>query len=159
RPGRQEAALVVVPRPFHRKEHGTAPLAAHANTLHESQNGQDHRSPQANHRVARQECDQERRDAHQHQGNNKGGLASHTITVMTEDEGADRTRDKADKINAKRVEGRGQWVFVRKEELTEDEAGHRAVQEKIVPLDRGSYSCGYNGATELSTMLVRCKRI
>src|SRR5215470_12857006 len=78
---------------------------------------------------------------------------------MTEDEGADRTRDKADKINAKRVERRGQWVFVREEELAEDEAGHRAVQQKIVPLDRGSYCCGDNGATELATMLVWCERI
>src|SRR6516164_5712581 len=78
---------------------------------------------------------------------------------MTEDEGADRTCDKANKINAKRVERRGQWVFVREEELAEDEACHRAVQEKIVPLDRGSYRCGDDGATELATMLAWRERI
>src|SRR5262252_9395847 len=78
---------------------------------------------------------------------------------MAEDEGADRSRDKANEINAEGVECRGQWVFVRKKQLAEHQASHRAVQEKIVPLDRGSYGCGDNGATEFSTMLVWCKRI
>jgi len=78
---------------------------------------------------------------------------------MAEDEGADRSCDKANEINAEGVECRRQWVFVRKKQLAEHQAGHRAVQEKIIPLDRRSHGCSDNGTTEFSTMLVRCKRI
>jgi len=50
--------------------------------------------------------------------------------------GGDRTREKADEIDAEGAERRGERVLVRKEQLAEDEAGHRAVEKKIVPLDR-----------------------
>src|SRR5262249_36295282 len=133
RPRRKETAFVIMPRPFHRKEHGPAPFAAHADTLQKPQNGQEHRSPQANRRVAGQKCDQESRNSHQYQSDDEGRLASYTVAVMAEDEGADRSCDKANEINAEGVECRGQWVFVRKKKIAEHQARRKSYHSIVVP--------------------------
>ena len=110
-------------------------------------------------RIAGQERHQEGRDAHQHQGDDQRRLAADAVAVMAEDERADRARDEADEIDAEGAERRRQRVLVREEQLAEDEAGHRAVEEKIVPLDGGAYRRRDDGATELASMLVWCERI
>jgi hypothetical protein len=74
---------------------------------------------------------------------------------MAEDEGADRARHEADEINAKRAERRGQRVLVREEELAEDEPGHGAVEQEIVPFDRGPDRGGDDGPPELAIVLAR----
>jgi hypothetical protein len=44
RPGRHQAALAVVTRPFHRQQNGPAPFAADADTLNHPQHRQDDRA-------------------------------------------------------------------------------------------------------------------
>jgi hypothetical protein len=44
---------------------------------------------------------------------------------------------------------------MRKEQLCENEAGYRAVKEKIVPLDRSSDSRGDDGPAKLNLMFGR----
>jgi hypothetical protein len=56
---------------------------------------------------------------------------------MSENGGADRTRDEADGIDGEGLERADPGIRVRKKQLDEDEAGHGAVEEKIIPLDRG----------------------
>src|SRR6516225_10140040 len=73
---------------------------------------------------------------------------------MAEDEGADRTGDEADEIDAERAQRRGVGIFVGEEQLAENEAGHGAVEEKIVPLDRGSDRRRDDGTAKLAVMLV-----
>ena len=65
-------------------------------------------------------------------------FAAYSIAVVSEDERTYRTRNEANEIDSERVERCGQRILVREEELAEDEAGHRAIEEKVVPLDRGS---------------------
>src|SRR5579883_3548403 len=76
---------------------------------------------------------------------------------MAEDEGADRARDEAHEIDAEGAERRCERRLVRKEELAEDEPGHRAVEEKIIPLDGGADGGGDDGATKLARVLVGAK--
>jgi hypothetical protein len=158
RPRGNEPALAVTARPFHRQENRATPLAAHADALKRAQDGEDHCAPHADRIVARQERHQERRNAHQHQGGDQRRLAADAIAIMTEDEGPDRAREKTDEIDAKRVKRRGQWVLVWEEELAEDQPGHGAIEQEIVPLDRGADRGGDDGAAELAIVLLRRKR-
>src|SRR5262249_52539788 len=141
-----------------RDEDRAAPLAADADTLERAQNGEDDGTPHADRTIARQKGYEKGRDAHQHQGRDKGRLAPDAIAEMTEDEGADRARDKADEVDGKRVERRGQRRLVGEEELAENQAGHRAVEQEIVPLERGADSGGDDRAPQLARMIVGRKR-
>jgi hypothetical protein len=71
---------------------------------------------------------------------------------MAEYRRADRSSDEADEKHPKRLENADQRRRFRKEELTEDQAGDGAVQQEIVPLDRGSDRAGQQRATQLAVM-------
>ena len=45
-----------------------------------------------------------------------------------------------------------QRIGVREKKFAENETGHRAVKEKIVPLDGGADRCGDDGAAKLGLM-------
>ena len=72
---------------------------------------------------------------------------------MPEDGGADRPRDEADGIDGEGLERADPWVGVREEQLGEDEAGDGAVEEEVVPFDRGPDGGGDDGAAKLNLML------
>ena len=74
---------------------------------------------------------------------------------MSKNRGADRARDEADGIDAEGLQGSDPRVRMREKQLGENQAGDGAIQEKIVPLDRGP-DCGRdNGAAKLGLMLGR----
>ncbi len=116
------------------------------------------RAPDADRIVAGHEGDEERRDAHQHQGRDQRRFAPDPVAVMAEDGGADGARDEADEIDAEGVERRGQRLLVREEELAEHQAGHGAVEEEIVPLDGRADGGGDDGAAQLARVLLGRKR-
>jgi hypothetical protein len=60
--------------------------------------------------------------------------------IMAEYRGADRAADKANKVRAEGGQRRGEWIFVGEVELTEDQSGRGAVDEEIIPFDRGADS-------------------
>src|SRR5262245_57225241 len=72
---------------------------------------------------------------------------------MAEDRGADRACDKADKEDAEGLQRIDQRVGPGKEDMTEDQPGHRAVDQEIVPLDRGTDGAGNDGAAQMRPML------
>jgi len=72
---------------------------------------------------------------------------------MSEDGGADRPADEADEIGAEGGERRGERVFVGEIELAEDEAGGGAVEEEVVPLDRGADGRGDDRFSQLRIVL------
>ena len=76
---------------------------------------------------------------------------------MAEDGRADRARDEADGIDGEGLERADPGVGVREEQLGEDEAGDGAVEEEIVPLDRGADGGGDDGAAKLHLMFSRRK--
>ena len=131
-------ALAVGARPLHRQQHRSAPFAADADALKHPQHRQDDRAPDADRRVGRHERDQEGRDAHAQQRGDQRRLAADAVTVVAEYRGADRAADEADEIGAEGGERRRQRILVGKVELAEDKPGGGAVEEKVVPLDRGT---------------------
>src|SRR5271167_4918800 len=62
--GGNETAMMVGSRPLHGQQHRAAPLAADPDTLDETQDGQDDRTPDADLRISRHERDEKRRNAH-----------------------------------------------------------------------------------------------
>jgi hypothetical protein len=68
----------------------------------------------------------------------KGRLAADAVAVVAEDRGADRPSREAAELRAERQEDADVRVAAGEEQLGEDEGGCRAVEEEVVPLDRGA---------------------
>jgi len=98
----------------------------------------DDRSPDADRGVSGDEGDQEGRDTHAEKSCDQRRLATDPIAIMTEDRGADRPPDEADEIGAERRQRRRQGILVGKIKLAEDQPGGGAVEEEIIPFDRGA---------------------
>jgi hypothetical protein len=122
-------------RPFHGQKHRPAPLPADANALHGAQDGQDHGPPDADRLVGRHEGDEEGRNAHTQERGDQRGFAADAVAVVAEDRCPDGAGGEADEEGAEGEKSARVMVFVRKEELAEDEPGRRAIKKEIVPLD------------------------
>src|SRR5262252_9465509 len=79
-------------------------------------------------------------------GDDEGRLAADAIAVVAEDRGSDRPRDEADEIHAERLQRADPWVGAGEVDLAEDQPGHRAVDEEVVPFDCGPDSARDHGA-------------
>src|SRR6202007_1246354 len=65
---------------------------------------------------------------------------------------------EADEIGAERRQCRGQRVFVGEVELAEDQAGGGAIEEEVVPLDRGADGRRDDGLAQVGAVVVRAQR-
>jgi hypothetical protein len=72
---------------------------------------------------------------------------------MAEDRGPHGPGEEAHGVDQEGLERADQRVGLREEEFGEDEAGDGAVEEEIVPLDRGADRAGDDGAGELGPVL------
>src|SRR3954452_9739254 len=72
---------------------------------------------------------------------------------MPENRGSDRARDEAAGLDAEGLQRSDPRVRMREKQLGENQAGDGAIQEEIVPLDRGPDSGRDNGAAKLDLML------
>ncbi len=130
-----EAALVMRARPFHRQQDRAAPLAADADALDGAQHGEKDGAPDADRIVSRHESDGEGRQPHAQQRRDQGRFAADAIAVMAENRRADRARGKADEIGPEREQRSRQRILIGEVKLAEHQAGRRAIEEKVVPLD------------------------
>jgi hypothetical protein len=74
---------------------------------------------------------------------------------MAENGGADRSRHEADGVDGEGLERPDPGIGMRKEQFCKYEAGDGAVEEKVVPLDRGADGGGDHCAAKLFLMLGR----
>ena len=75
------------------------------------------------------------------------------IAVVAEDHRSDRAGDEANAVDGECLQHADQGIGFRKEELAEDEAGHGAVKQEIVPFDGRAHRTGDNGATQLRAVI------
>jgi hypothetical protein len=61
---------------------------------------------------------------------------------VAKDQPTQRTRDEADSVGGECEQGADQRLESRKEELVEDKCGGGAVDEEVVPLQRGADQAG-----------------
>ncbi len=158
RPGGDEAAMGVGLGPFHRDQGGATPFAADAHALQKAHDGQDYRAPDADRGIARHKADGECRQAGQQQGRDQGHLAPDPVPIMPEQRGADRTRDKADGVDAEGLQGSDQRIGGRKKQMREDERGDLDVKQEIVSLDDRADGAGDDRAAQLPAVLGLGKR-
>ena len=125
-------------RPFHRQQHRAAPLAADADALQCTQEGQQDRAPDADRCKGWNKSDQKCRDAHAEKRRDQRRLAADAIAVMTENRRSNRPGNKADEVGAEGKQRRRQRVLIGEVELAKNEAGGGAVEEKVVPFDGGA---------------------
>ena len=136
-------------------QYRAAPFTADADTLDESQDGEDHGAPDADALIGRDQRDRESRQSHQQQGRDQRRLAADAIAVMAENGSPDRPRNEADGVDGEGFERSDPRVRMRKKQLGEDQAGDGAVEEKIIPRDRGADGRGDHGAAQLNLMFRR----
>ena len=152
-PGGDEASGFARASPFHGHENRPAPLSADAHTLDEAQNREDNSAPDPDAVVSRHERHGEGRDAHHHERGDQRGLAPDPVSVMAEDRSTDGARHEADGINGESLERADERIGFREEKLGEDEACDHAIEEEIIPFDRGADRARDHGSPELHTML------
>jgi hypothetical protein len=92
-------------------------------------------APHADLVVARDEAHGKRRQTGQQQGSDQCRLAPDPIAVMAEDRRTDWTRDKADRVDAERLQGSDQRVGFREVQFAKNQCGHLPIEQKIVRLD------------------------
>src|SRR4029079_713276 len=129
-----QTALVLV-RIFVGHQHGAAPFAAKPDALQDAQQEQNDRGRDADLLITGQKSDQHRGDTHDHQRQDEHAFAADAVTEVTENESADRTRDKADREGGVGKQDRNQRILHREEQLVEHDAGYGAVQKEVVPFD------------------------
>ncbi len=139
---REAAALGIGPLAGH--EDRPAPFAADGDALQRPENGQNHRAPDADRRIRRDEADQRRRDPHQHHRRDEERFAADAIAEVTEDRGAQRTGGEPGELRREGQQRRDVGIGAGKERLRENQRGCRVVEEEVVPLDRGADGGGRN---------------
>ena len=69
-------------------------------------------------------------------------LAADLVAVVADDDAADRPRDEPDGVGAEGGQRAHQRVEGGEEQAVEDQRRRRAVEEEVVPLDRGADEAG-----------------
>jgi hypothetical protein len=110
-------------------------------------------APHADLVVARDEAHGKRRQTGQQQGSDQCRLAPDPIAVMAEDRRTDRTRDKADRVDAERLQGSDQRVGFREVQFAKNQCGHLPIEQKIVRLDYRTDRAGDHGAAQLHPLV------
>jgi hypothetical protein len=124
-------------------QHGAAPLPTCRDALQDAQDEQQDRGEDPGSLVGGQQADEARRAAHEDQREHEHRAPSDPVAEVPGQEGAERSEDEADPDSRERQQqpdlrsGRGE------EQLREDEARGRAVDEEVVPLDRGADDRGH----------------
>ncbi|MGC0396347.1 hypothetical protein ACVME5_004039 [Bradyrhizobium liaoningense] len=119
-------------------QHGAAPFAAEADTLEKAQSDQQHRRGNADLLVGRKQADQEGADAHHHDRDREHRLAADPVAVMAKDRSSERPRQKSDGVGAEGRDGGERGIACGEEDLVEHQRGRRAIDEEVVPFDRGA---------------------
>jgi hypothetical protein len=112
--------------PLHRHQDRPSPLAPNSDALDETQDDEQHCTPDADLRIGRHKCNQEGRYAHQQQGRDEGGFAANAIAIMPEDGCADRPSDESHSVDSECLKrshrGIGFWEIQLAEHQTRDSA-------------------------------------
>src|SRR5262249_44968201 len=90
-----------------REQHRPSPLTAEPEALTESAQGEQRRSPQPDGRIAGQQANRDRREAHGEQRRDERRLASDAIAKVTEHSRADRPRQESQRESCERLQRRG----------------------------------------------------
>ena len=130
---------------FQRQQDRATPLAADPNALKNAEHRQQQSSPCADLFVRRQEPDEQRTQAHQEQGSHERRLAADAVPQVAENRTPQRPGDEANRVGAEGQKLSNERIEVGKKQLAKDQRRRGAIQEEVVPLDRGADGAGDDG--------------
>src|SRR5258708_1991478 len=125
------------------------PLSTYRDALADPKNNEHHGCPSSDLSVSGQDANRRRRQSHQQERRNERFFSAEPVTQMTEEETSKRPRKETDAESGKGNQQRHVRVAVGEEELRKDQRGGRAVNEEIVPFDRGAGEGGCGGSHRL----------
>ena len=96
---------------------------------------------------------------HQQQGRDQRRLPTDAISIVVKNCSADRTGDKADRINREGLQSADQRVRFREVQLGKNQTGYSAVQKEVVLLYRGPDRAGDYRTPQLYLVLDLGKRV
>ena len=105
-----EAALVGR-RVFGRDQHGAAPFPADGDALQKTAGNQQDRSCDTDAGIGGKQADERRCEAHAHQRQDQQRFSAQTIAEVAQDDGSDRSGEKADANRADRYQASDQWIL------------------------------------------------
>src|SRR6202022_1771720 len=153
RPGGDETAIAVSSRPFHRQQHRAPPFAADPDPLDQANDRQQHGTPDADALVGRHEAHGYGGEAGHQQCRDQGCLAADPVAPGAEYRRPGGPAQKPDEKDGERLEHADQWIGFGEEEFAEDQCGHLAVEQEIIPFDRRADRAGDHGAPQMRPMV------
>ncbi len=140
-----EEAATVRRRALDGHQGRAAPLTADREALGETQQDQDQGRSDPQGRIAGQQADAGRRQAHDHHRDHQRALAPDAVAIVAEDDAADRSRHEADRHRRERCDQRHEGRHVLgEEERREDQRRGGPVDEEVVPLDARGRERGHD---------------
>ena len=112
-------------------------LTAQGQALQQSQDNQDHRCGHANGGVVGQDADDEGRQAHDQDGDQKGVLAADHVAQAAKEDGTEGAHDETGSKGQQR-EDEGRARIEAAEKLLGNNGCERAIQVEVVPFKNGT---------------------
>ena len=140
---------------FDRQKNGSGPLTTESKSLQDTKQQKQNRCNDPDLSCGRKDTHERRRDTHDEHREGKRFLAPDAIADVTEHHSADGANEKADREGRKRKHGPDKGTLVGEEQLVEDEARGRRIEEEVVPLDRRAEQArGDDGSQSGSPLVV-----
>ena len=139
-------------------EHRAAPLPAGRDALQNAEENEQHGGRDADDVVGGQQPDQRGGGAHEGEGQHQHDPAAVSVAEVTSEERAERPEEEAQTDGEECQDlrhSRSRWG---EEELPEDQAWRRGVEEEVVPLDSGADDGGDNDSATIARCCDRAGR-
>ena len=124
-------------RVLDQEDHRAAIFGAGSQSLHDAHRDQQRRRPVADLRIGRQQADQRGADADHQQRRHQNGFTPEAVAHDAEQDAAERPHHEADAEGQERQQRADHGIAFGKEQLAEHQCGGGAVQEEVVPFERG----------------------
>ena len=124
-------------RVLDQEDHRAAIFGAGSQSLYDAHRDQQRRRPVADLGIGRQQADQRGADADHQQRRHQDGFTPEAVAHDAEQDAAERPHHEADAEGQERQQGADHGIAFGKEQLAEHQCGGGAVQEEVVPFERG----------------------
>ena len=127
---------------FDGHQHGSAPLAADRDPLHQTQRYEQRRRPEPYRIVGRQEPYQERGCAHQEERKDEHRLPPHLVSEVSKEHPAQRAGEEPYPEGGEGQQGSDELAGLREEQGWEDQGRGRSVNKEVVVFRGSAYQAG-----------------
>jgi hypothetical protein len=125
--------------------------------LNESQYDERHGGDRSHAAVGRQQSDRHRPQSHHQQRAQQHGLAAQAVAEMPKHEAPERACEESDRESRKDGDRGGELIDFREKELIKNQRRDQAIDEEIIPFNRGADGTGDQNAAARTWCLMRAE--